>query len=153
MDTLSYKEYLDELQHNTGWYAFAEIMIDMIMPNANFDEAFDFLQEAGMRLAVSNSIPKTNTLHELTKNINARLDLFKWGRLGIEDQGRRLVLQHDFLPRTQKTEEKMWVNGFAALLCGLYQQWLQQSGAPQTLKLTLDRIVSPSTLIFSLQKS
>ena len=152
METDPYKKYLDDLQRSSGWSDLAEIMIAMIMQNANEDEAYGFLNEAGIRLAKTNPLPETKKLADLMLNMNTRLESFKWGRVLIEDKGHCLLLKHDFLPQAKNAEEKIWVQGFACLLSGLYSQWLRQSGAPDTLTLSLDKIVSPSALNFVLRR-
>ena len=44
METDPYKKYLDDLQRSSGWSDLAEIMIAMIMQNAQHEYPLGFLQ-------------------------------------------------------------------------------------------------------------
>ncbi len=150
---ISYQSYLGTLQQPAGWFDFALTLVTMISQNAQHGEDMNFLCEAGMRIAIANPLPPTNTLSELLSAINTRLDSFKWGHLEIDDNNNSLIFTHSFMPIAGNGHDKIWQKGFAAMLTGLYHEWLKQAGSPASLELSLQDIMPPSTAIFCLRKS
>ncbi|MBQ9274823.1 MAG: hypothetical protein IJ228_08420 [Succinivibrio sp.] len=147
------EEYLKSLQHPAGWFELVQTIVEMVAENAQGDNNLAFLEEVGRRVAASYPLNTVKKLSELNVAFNNHLYKFNWGYVDIEDAGDSLIFRHHCMPLTGKPDtDAVWQRSFCAVLLGLYNVWLHQSGSPKTLHCDLVRLTSNDGAVFRLKR-
>ncbi|MGN0914735.1 MAG: cellulose biosynthesis protein BcsD [Succinivibrio sp.] len=123
---------------STGFKDTIFILMRMMSENGSRNDVCDFLYEAGCNLASLYKVRTTDSLSKLNIEINNLLDSMGFGVASIEDRKDRLTIIHRQLPKCSvKNFEAEFAEYLSVLLCGLYQSWFKQTGAPSALKCTI----------------
>lgn len=149
---LKTQQYLESLQTPSGFADVVQIMVHMMAANSANHEYLGFMQEVGSHLGDRYPLQKSGRLQELCDAINRHLSMFKWGYAEISDHGDSLVITHNSMP-CDKQNPALWQQALGALLCGLYNTWFHQSGAPVSLVCRIEQFPSPTCAVLRLKKN
>jgi hypothetical protein len=135
---LSLKEVreLDQAYHavhsgSPQWRAFLAAFAVELQVGAEPDEVRGFLRQIGRRMAEHLVLPKTETIEGLEAAMNEAWTRIEWGwvKLFPEDGGVRIV--HGAYPNAfADPSNELWPLGAAALMEGIYGQWMLGQGSP-----------------------
>ena len=133
----------------SGFVQILVQMLKMMSNNAEAEEVQDFLFEIGVNLAYSNRIEDVNTLAEMHLKLNDIFDRLGFGVCQIEDLKDHVTIRHHDLPQISEEEFKdRWLMYFSVILCGMYNCWFRQTGAPEELSCRISEVNAPADAVF-----
>ena len=148
------EKYFSEQKQAKGYVNMVQEILKMMMENASIEEVNDFLYELGQRLAKHNPINANDSLSDFHIQINEKLNLLGFGVAQIEDLNTALQITHRQIEEcTDQSFADSWQRAFAVVLCGLYQGYFAQAGAPSALVCKVVSIVAPNEVVLQLKKS
>ena len=112
-------------------------------------------------LSNSTVIRDSNSLRDIANDslsdfhiqINEKLNLLGFGVAQIEDLNTALQITHRQIEEcTDQSFADSWQRAFAVVLCGLYQGYFAQAGAPSALVCKVVSIVAPNEVVLQLKK-
>ncbi|WP_295352378.1 cellulose biosynthesis protein BcsD [uncultured Succinivibrio sp.] len=141
-------------QDVNGYVEILVQIIKMMNMNASNSEVNDFLFEVGVNLANQHSVKAADTLSALHVEINEILSKLGFGVCQIEDANNRVIIKHHDLPVIEDREFKdKWLQYFSVIMCGLYNCWFRQTGAPAELICRIKEIISPCDAVFEFKRA
>ena len=140
-------------QEENGYIELLLQIIKMMNVNASSNEVNDFLFEVGVNLSSKYSVKTVNTLSSLHLEINDILTTLGFGVCQIEDANNLVIIKHHDLPVIQDADFKdKWLQYFSVIMCGLYNGWFRQTGAPSQLVCTIKEIIAPCDAVFEFKR-
>lgn len=147
------EKYFSEQKQAKGYVNMVQEILKMMMENASIEEVNDFLYELGQRLAKHTPINANDSLSDFHIQINEKLNLLGFGVAQIEDLNTALQITHRQIEEcTDQSFADSWQRAFAVVLCGLYQGYFAQAGAPSALVCKVVSIVAPNEVVLQLKK-
>ena len=147
------EKYFSEQKQAKGYVNMVQEILKMMMENASIEEVNDFLYELGQRLAKQKPINANDSLSDFHIQINEKLNLLGFGVAQIEDLNTALQITHRQIEEcTDQSFADSWQRAFAVVLCGLYQGYFAQAGAPSALVCKVVSIVAPNEVVLQLKK-
>ena len=147
------EKYFQEKKSVKGYVNMVQEILKMMLENASIEEVNDFLYELGMRLAKQNPIKANDSLSDFHIQLNEKLTLLGFGVAQIEDLNTALQITHRQIEEcTEKSFSDSYLRAFAVVLCGLYQGYFSQAGAPSALVCKVVSIVAPNEVVLQLKK-
>lgn len=148
---LSLKEVheLDQAYHavrscSPQWRAFLSAFAVELQTGAEPAEVRGFLRQIGRRMADLVPLPKVETVEALEAAMNEAWGRMEWGwvRLFPEDGGVRIV--HGSYPNAfADPSNELWPQGAAALMEGIYGQWMLRQGSPVPVVRRMSKRIDP----------
>ena len=146
-------KYFQEQKSLKGYVNMVQEILKMMMENASVEEVNDFLYELGQRLAKHNPINANDSLSDFHIKLNEKLAMLGFGVAQIEDLNTALQITHRQIEEcTDQSFADSWQRAFAVVLCGLYQGYFAQAGAPSALVCKVVSIVAPNEVVLQLKK-
>ena len=147
------EKYFQEQKSLKGYVNMVQEILKMMMENASVEEVNDFLYELGQRLAKHNPINENESLSDFHIKLNEKLAMLGFGVAQIEDLNTALQITHRQIEEcTDQSFADSWQRAFAVVLCGLYQGYFAQAGAPSALVCKVVSIVAPNEVVLQLKK-
>ena len=147
------EKYFQEQKSLKGYVNMVQEILKMMMENASVEEVNDFLYELGQRLAKHNPINANDSLSDCHIKLNEKLAMLGFGVAQIEDLNTALQITHRQIEEcTDQSFADSWQRAFAVVLCGLYQGYFAQAGAPSALVCKVVSIVAPNEVVLQLKK-
>lgn len=141
-------------QDVNGYVEILVQIIRMMNVNASNNEVNDFLFEVGVNLAQKHSVKAADTLSSLQLEINDILATLGFGVCQIEDANNRVIIKHHDLPVIDDRDFKdKWLQYFSVIMCGVYNCWFRQTGAPSELICKIREVVSPCDAVFEFKRA
>jgi len=135
---------------------FLELLIQIIrMMNVNVssNEVNDFLFEVGINLGNKYAVKNPENLSELHLEINDILQTLGFGVCNVQDANNRVIIKHHEIPVINDNDFKdKWLQYFSVIMCGLYNCWFRQTGAPAPLACQIKEIIAPSDAVFEFKR-
>lgn len=126
--------FQDERASSKGFLDLLSVFMQMMDSNASKNDVCDFLYEAGARLSGQYPVHVTDSLSRLNLEMNDLLEVLGFGVVTLEDDGDNLKITHRQIPVcSDKNYADSFNELFSAMLCGLYNGWFKQTGAPAAL--------------------
>lgn len=117
-----------------GFLDLVSIMMKMMEDNASKNDVCDFMYETGVRLSDEYPVHVTDSLSRLNLEMNDILEDLGFGVVTLTDRGEHLEIEHRQLPEcSDKSYADNFLELFSVFLCGLYNGWFKQTGAPSAL--------------------
>ncbi len=136
-----------------GYIALLEQFFIMMGQNAPEDEVNAFLFEAGCNLSRDFAVRTRDTLPKLHLEINSLLRVLGFGVAQIDDEESKIVIRHRQIPTCEnKKFSDRWLQCFSIVLCGLYNSWFRQTGAPSALVCRVVELRAPDEAVLVLSK-
>jgi hypothetical protein len=113
------------------WRVFLSAFAVELNIGAEPAEVRGFLRQIGRRMADNMTLPKTDTVENLEAAMNEAWSDIEWGwvRLFPEDDAIRIV--HGAYPNAfSDPSNVVWPDGAAAVMEGVYGQWMLAQGSP-----------------------
>jgi hypothetical protein len=126
------------------WRVFLSAFAVELQTGAEPEEVRGFLRQIGRRMADLMVLPKTETLEALEAVMNQAWSEIEWGwvKLFPEDDGIRIV--HGAYPNAfADPSNELWPRGAAALMEGVYGQWMLGQGSPVPLVRRISQGIDP----------
>ena len=118
----------------SGMLELLILMVQKMSRNASGEDVCDFLYDIGEDLAQHHPLGHPERLGALHLEMNDRLKSLGLGVCELTDCEQSLRIVHRKGPVCEDPDFAAdWQRFFAALLCGLYNMWFYQSGAPAAL--------------------
>ena len=126
--------YLSLQQCSVQWREFMAVLAQELTENLTANNLRSLMRRTGQRFARQHPLPEAPTLAALEQAINSLWQSINWGWAMVAEENSRLVIRHYLSPlQTSMLPENMnWSTGF---LEGVYEHWLHQSGADNSLRL------------------
>ena len=126
--------FQDNRASSKGFLDLVSIIMKMMEANASKNEVCDFMYESGVRLSDEYPVHVTDSLSRLNLEMNDILELLGFGVVTLSDGGDHLEIAHRQLPEcSDKSYADNFLELFSVFLCGLYNGWFKQTGAPAVL--------------------
>lgn len=140
-------------QNENGYIEILLQIIKMMNINASNREVNDFLFEVGVNLGTKHAVKNVDSLSGLHLEINDILTKMGFGVCQIEDADNHVIIKHHDLPVIDDGDFKnKWLQYFSVIMCGLYNSWFRQTGAPVELVCTIKEIIAPSDAVFEFKR-
>ena len=129
-----------------------EVFIRMMLSNASPSEVEDFLYEAGFNLTSLFPVKTKDSMAQLQLEINGLLSELNLGSASVVDSKDRLLITHRQIPKAADPKfQDVYIHYFSTLLCGLYNGWFRQTGAPASLMCRISAIRTPDEIVLTLR--
>ena len=142
--------FLSEISFSPQWRSFMLAMASELFGNFQPEEARGFFRQIGARVAADRPLPRMATLQELERVVNESLVSMSWGycSLGLHDND--IMIVHRAYPGMgiDGAAADVWRLGFAAVLEGVYTQWLQTQGGRSDMRAQALEGSRPDALLF-----
>ncbi|MDP3859606.1 MAG: cellulose biosynthesis protein BcsD [Stagnimonas sp.] len=114
------------------WADFLRVMAEELAEQMSAEEIRAFFAVLGRRIARRNPLAAGETLQDLESAVNQHLRRCNWGWMRVRDLNTSLEFLHSCSPLRQALGDQAmdWAPG---LFEGMYDEWLKQSGADETL--------------------
>lgn len=118
------------------WRLFLEVLFDELLVTAGEREAMGFWRHLGSKMAAEMGLGECDTLEQLQRMINLRLEEMDWGYVELRAEDNAIYIQHIACPAPGSNDVRVeqGLVTMSALLEGLYGHWLNQqageSGVP-----------------------
>ena len=127
---------LDRVYHgvrscSSQWRVFLSAFASELQHGAEPAEVRGFLRQIGRRMADDMILPKADTIEALEAAMNQAWGRIDWGwvKLFPEDEAVRIV--HGAYPNAfSDPSHRVWPDGAAAVMEGVYGQWMLAQGSP-----------------------
>ena len=126
------------------WRVFLSAFAMELRVGADPAEVRGFLRQIGRRMADAMILPKTDTVEALEEAMNEAWSRIEWGwvRLFPEDDSLRIV--HGAYPNAfSDPSNAVWPDGAAAVMEGVYGQWMLAQGSPVSTVLRVPGHIDP----------
>ncbi|WP_028241757.1 cellulose biosynthesis protein BcsD [Stutzerimonas azotifigens] len=139
--------YYGELHDGRQWRPLVMTLVAEMYGSAGAVDACNFLRHVGTRIAAAHPLAEQPTLDELEARLNEVLLALDWGwvRLSVDSQSIRIV--HGAYPGVHERAEH-WAQAIAAVLEGMYQQWLQAQNEEVRLQVECIATSPSGALVF-----
>lgn len=136
-----------------GYFEIVSEFISMMLKNASTDDVNDFLYETGKNLSERFPVRTRDSLSNLHLEVNSLLSYLGFGTADIEDISNGIRIVHRSIKTiSNKKFADDWLKSFSVILCGLYNGWFRQTGAPVALFCKIEELHSPDEVVFILKK-
>ncbi len=140
-------------QNENGYIEILLQIIKMMNINASNREVNDFLFEVGVNLGAKHAVKNVDSLSGLHLEINDILTKMGFGVCQIEDADNHVIIKHHDLPVIDDGDFKnKWLQYFSVIMCGMYNSWFRQTGAPVELVCTIKEIIAPADAVFEFRR-
>jgi hypothetical protein len=129
---------------SSQWRVFLSAFALELHVGAEPAEVRGFLRQIGRRMADDMILPKTDTVEALEAAMNEAWGCIDWGwvKLFPEDDGVRIV--HGAYPNAfSDPSHVVWPDGAAAVMEGVYGQWMLAQGSPVSTVLRVPGHIDP----------
>ena len=117
-----------------GFWDLLSVIMKMMENNASRNDVCDFLYEAGQKLSEQYPVHVTDSMSFLNLEMNDLLETLGFGVVTLCDEGDKLKITHRQLPVcSDESFKDNFLELFSVLLCGVYNGWFKQTGAPAAL--------------------
>lgn len=131
-------KHLSAQQCSVQWRSFLDVFSQELTQQLTVNNLRGLMRRSGERFAKQYPLPATDTIAGLQDAINAVWRSQNWGWASITEDGARLLIKHYLSPlQAGMPEGAPWSTGF---LEGVYEQWMHQSGADLSLRVTQTRL-------------
>lgn len=145
------KYYQDNRASSKGFLDLISVIMKMMESNASKNDVCDFLYEAGKNLSEQYPVYVTDSLSRLNIEMNDLLEQLGFGVVTLSDDKDKLKIIHRQLPKcTDESYRDSFLELFSVMLCGLYNGWFRQTGAPAVLNCTVLSL-SPEEVVLALK--
>ncbi len=132
---------------SNGKSALLEQIFMLMCKNASPQDVRNFLFDAGMQLSQVYTVKSIDSLDNFHMEVNDNLEKLGFGVSQFDDLGDRIEIKNYNLPlNLDKRFADKWLTCFSFVLCGLYNGWFRQTGAPSGLFCDIKELVSPDTV-------
>ncbi len=148
---------MESILHSTtesnGKLALLEQIFILMCKNASPQDVKNFLFDAGMQLSQVYKVTSIDSLDSFHLEVNDNLEKLGFGVSQFDDLGDMIEIKNFNLPLNfdDKFADK-WLTCFGFVLCGLYNGWFRQTGAPAGLFCDIKELISPNTVNLVLKK-
>jgi len=139
--------YLSEQRRSSDWNLLITSLLNGAQSMMDGEQFAQLLSIAGMHCAQNLPLPPCDSLTELELSVNVQLSKLGWGVSTFSEHPEFLQIDHQALPQDGPP-----VQYLAIFLAGLYQQWLHNAGASESLHVRVDEAASDdNTLVLRLE--
>lgn len=141
--------YLANRAFDPQWRLFLESLASELFENFSAEEAKGFFRQIGVRIGRQLQPGPSATVPELEQALNATWQLVGWGhiQLAVTDNG--MFIMHRAYPGSfTGAGHDAWRYAFAAVLEGVYTQWLQTQGGDPGMRAQYQDDGTPNALVF-----
>lgn len=133
--------FQDNRASSKGFLDLVSIIMKMMEANASKSDVCDFIYEAGLKMSDAYPVHVTDSLSRLNLEMNDILEFLGFGVVTLSDGGDHLEIAHRQLPEcSDKSYADNFLELFSVFLCGLYNGWFKQTGAPSALNCTVNSL-------------
>ncbi len=113
------------------WRVFLSAFALELHVGAEPAEVRGFLRQIGRRMAGSLLLPKTETVEALEAAMNEAWSSIEWGWVKLFPENASLRIVHGAYPNAfSDPSNEVWPDGAAAVMEGVYGQWMLAQGSP-----------------------
>ncbi len=141
-------KYLSAQQSSMQWKAFLDAFSQELAQQLTASNLRGLMRRSGERFAKQHPLPDTETIEALQEAANTVWRSLNWGWVAISEDNGRLSIKHYLSPlQASMPEGTPWSTGF---LEGVYEQWMHQSGADASLRVSQTRLADePGAIEYS----
>jgi hypothetical protein len=127
---------LDQAYHaaqgcSPQWRVFLSAFASELNVGAEPAEVRGFLRQIGRRMGELMVLPKTDTVEALEAAMNEAWRRIEWGWVKLFPEHDTILIVHGAYPNAfQDPSNTVWPNGAAAVMEGVYGQWMLGQGSP-----------------------
>jgi hypothetical protein len=138
--------YYARQQCSRQWVHFMAAMFAEFEERVDRNEADQFLEAIGLKMARLLPLRRCDSLEELEDDINSVLEGIDWGWIRLRESGTFIEITHGAFPLVPQDENRRsWL---VPILEGLYSGWLgEQGGDPSFVARLIGRPQGTGTLL------
>jgi hypothetical protein len=140
---------LDQAYHairscSPQWRVFLSAFAVELNVGAEPEEVRGFLRQIGRRMADIMVLPKTDTIGALEAAMNEAWKNIEWGWVKLFPEGDSILIVHGAYPNAfSDPSNVVWPTGAAAVMEGVYGQWMLAQGSPVSVVRRVSEQIDP----------